>query len=188
MKAAFFILALGLTAAGQAAARVNLLQNASFETGDFSGWSFSGDPAKAFVTSNPTHVSDGAFGANLGGSGALWQTIIVRPGSRYAMAIDLGRTDGALPNSFTVYLNGAKLFSPVDFPGFPLQGRYSFDSVLTEQSTLYRIEWTNAATGSWKLDSIAVTDVPEPADWTLLVTGFGILGMMGRRRRALAAS
>jgi hypothetical protein len=40
---------------------------------------------------------------------------------------------------------------------------------------------------SFELDNIAVTAVPEPATWAMMILGFGAAGAMMRRRRALAA-
>lgn len=38
---------------------------------------------------------------------------------------------------------------------------------------------------NWRL--VAVSDVPEPAGWAMLITGFGLAGAASRRGRALAA-
>jgi hypothetical protein len=59
--------AVGLAVAGQANAAVNLLANGSFETGDFTGWSYvgvtpSGFPAAVLNYNSPTPYPTGAFG------------------------------------------------------------------------------------------------------------------------------
>jgi len=59
--------AAGLAVAGQAAAAVNLLANGSFETGDFTGWSYvgitpSGAPAVVIPYNSPAGYPGGAFG------------------------------------------------------------------------------------------------------------------------------
>ena len=59
--------AAGLAVAGQASAAVNLLANGSFETGDFTGWSYvgvtpSGFPAVVIPYNSPSGYPNGAFG------------------------------------------------------------------------------------------------------------------------------
>jgi len=59
--------AAGLAFAGQASAAVNLLINGSFETGDFSGWTYAGvtplgAPAVIIPYNSPAGYPNGAFG------------------------------------------------------------------------------------------------------------------------------
>ena len=59
--------AAGLAVASQASAAVNLLANGSFETGDFTGWSYagvtpSGAPAVVIPYNSPAGYPGGAFG------------------------------------------------------------------------------------------------------------------------------
>ena len=37
------------------------------------------------------------------------------------------------------------------------------------------------------LDNVSVSQVPEPASWAMLITGFGMVGFAARRRRMVAA-
>jgi hypothetical protein len=54
---------------------------------------------------------------------------------------------------------------------------------------------SGAVLSGWTLSSASGVDyaasmapaVPEPASWLMLITGFGLVGALGRRRRALAA-
>lgn len=39
---------------------------------------------------------------------------------------------------------------------------------------------------SFEIDNLAVSYVPEPATWAMLITGFGLVGVASRRRRSMA--
>ena len=117
----------------------NLAVNCGFETGNFSGWTLSGNTGFTGVTSNPTYVNSGNYGAQLGpigSDGYLSQTIwgntwtfAYRQDPAYWGLDDFVVTfagscgagcavfnssfylynDGGTPNDFTVYLNGANV-------------------------------------------------------------------------------
>lgn len=43
---------------------------------------------------------------------------------------------------------------------------------------------------SWGFDNLSITvaGIPEPANWAMLIAGFGLVGAMARRRRVVAAA
>jgi hypothetical protein len=41
---------------------------------------------------------------------------------------------------------------------------------------------------AWGLGSVSAGAVPEPASWTMLITGFGLVGFAARRRRSVIAA
>jgi len=41
---------------------------------------------------------------------------------------------------------------------------------------------------SFEIDNLAVSYVPEPATWAMLIAGFGLVGMAARRRRTIVSA
>lgn len=87
----------------------NLVANCGFESGDFTGWTFSGvDPSHNFVSANAVHT--GNFGAVLGSTGGLGcfsQTLATTSGQLYALAFWLNTEQR--PNNFQVFWNGVEV-------------------------------------------------------------------------------
>jgi|GEM_PF-1099259 len=62
---------------------------------------------------------------------------------------------------------------------------------VTLNTDRYKEFWfgnNNDAADGYRLDSITVAAVPEPATWALMIGGFGLAGASLRRRRAVAAT
>jgi hypothetical protein len=114
----------------------NLVANSGFQTGDFTGWTQSGKLGFTFVTTNPTYVWSGTYGAQLGPVGsdgfltqriwgntytyalrqdpAYWgmDSTVVQPVAFLGGGLELFfvsfwlESDGGTPNEFTVFWNG----------------------------------------------------------------------------------
>jgi hypothetical protein len=174
-----------------AIAATNLVVNGSFETGDFTGWTLTGDTTFVFVTDEtggggPT---DGIYHAAFGpedGLTYLSQAIATTPGENYAFRFDLANLDGA-PNEFTFDLGATTLIDLVDSPAFDYATAEGFFTAASSSTTIrfgfYQLPFF------FVLDNVSVTSmVPEPASWALLVTGFGMVGASMRRRKVTVAA
>lgn len=96
-----------------------LVQNGGFETGNFTGWTQSGNTAYTTVaTGNATFDHSGVHGAQLGPSGTpgyLSQTITTAAGQNYLLSFWLRNADGKVPDWFQVQWNGGTVFQQPDF-------------------------------------------------------------------------
>ena len=89
------------------------MQNGGFETGDFTGWSGSGNFTDCAVSSSTPAVNSGQYGALLGPAGSpgfLSQTVPTVPGQTYLLSLWLDSPDGLAPNEFLAAWNGSVIF------------------------------------------------------------------------------
>ena len=98
-----------------------LVQNGSFETGDFTGWTLNGDGNFDWVTSDGSFVHSGVYGVALGQSalGYLSQSLTTSPGQNYLVSLWLENptnSDGASPNQFLVQWNSDALYNQTNLP------------------------------------------------------------------------
>ncbi|MFZ4690097.1 MAG: PEPxxWA-CTERM sorting domain-containing protein [Polymorphobacter sp.] len=190
------------------AAAVNLIANGDFENTGFGGTgSFYnlGNPGADnpvpgdfgfTVTLNdvdliangafaPFLATGGAYNLDLNGynTGAISQTFATVSGRTYRVKLDYTQNGGG--KSADVNVNGSAIGT--------LIGSGSWQSFTTTFAgtgapTVFDITSLVGGSGGIVLDNISVTDVPEPATWAMMLTGFGMLGFaMRRRQQAVAA-
>jgi Carbohydrate binding domain/PEP-CTERM motif len=172
------------------ASAAELVTNGGFETGDFTGWTQSGNTGATLVTSNSAYVHSGTYGAALGpvgSQGTLSQLLNTVSGETYNISFWL-RNDGGIPNSFDAFFGTQQLLATA------AQGTsafYNFTYTATGSSpTELRFDFQQNP-AFWGLDDVSVQGVmgavPEPATWAMMLLGFAGIGFAMRRRGSTQA-
>ena len=187
-------LVLGLAVAANATP--SLIQNGDFETGDFSGWTQSGN---AWVTAVP-YFGLGSNGANGGymvvfnagdtaPNAVFSQSFATTPGTVYAVGFDYGGTPG---QSVTVQAaddsNNVLASDMVMSPGGAALTSFGFSFMAdstTSSITIADYPGNNTYSSDGALDNVTVTDAPEPA--SIAVLSAGALAAFGAKRRKAKA-
>ena len=186
----------------------NLVQNGSFETGDFTSWTTSGtcefvSPAlglnapagcggvafdSLLLLKDPT-PPDGAYAAHIGKGAAdvLSQSITTTPGGLYDVAFSLANTSAlsgfVFPDdTLKVYFDGALILNwKVTGPsGIDTYNTYLFTGLHAAGSSAVLSFVSNRYSAYFDIDNVSVKqEVPEPT--TLALLGVGLASAGGRR-------
>jgi len=173
--------------ASQAAPAIN---NGDFETGDFTGWTLTGDTDFNVVTSDAPHT--GTYGALFGQQGnaaSIVQSIATETGHSYAISFWLGNLGGSINNpatvsDFAVLANNASLLqlsdkSATDYTQYTV----SFTASSSSSALAFSLRQDETY---WLLDDVTITDttspVPEPSAYLMLGMGLGLLALQRRRQ------
>ena len=186
MKASFILAGVALAFATPAAAQ-ELVTNGGFETGDFSGFTQTGNTGFTGVSNHPSYVASGAYGAffgPVGSTGGITQTLSTNAGQSYLISFDLRNYGGGTPNFYNVLFGGVSLFSATNSAAFNYTN-FSTTATAVGASTGLAFNFQHNPS-LFLLDNVSVTAVngavPEPATWAMMLVGFGAMGVSLRRR------
>jgi hypothetical protein len=182
-------IALAAITAFTAPAHANLVTNGGFETGDFSGWSDTGD-----ATFNGVQCPGADDSVYAGNCSAYFGPFISEGG--IAQSINVGSagltwnlsfaflSDGAAPSSFSVLFGGETLLSLTN-PSAGDYTLYQFSGTTTSDNMTLAFNFYDEVSYLF-LDDVSVTTasaVPEPATTGLLAAGLASLLFMRRRKK-----
>lgn len=186
---------------GSAQADAELVSNGGFEA-NAGAWSVpSGWTAGVFAfaaTAGDVQLSDAHSGSFVAGFSSvntldsLSQSLATVAGQSYTLSFWLNNSFFALNpdgsggvNQFTASWNGATVFDQTDLSTSGWQ-QYSVDVTANSADSALSFSGRNKY-GYFGLDDVsvvlAVTAVPEPASYAMLLAGLGVLGAAARRRR-----
>ncbi len=174
----------------------NLVANCGFETGDFTGWTQSGNleatgvATAGFAGYDP---NSGTYFADLGpvgSDGFLSQTLATTPGDTYTISWYLA-SNGTFTNDFDVEWDGTTLFSQTDIPATGPSSPFPY-VLQTETVTAVgsdTLTFSFRDDPSWlALDDISVVastpSVPEPGYLGLLSGVLVVLPFIRKRKTA----
>jgi PKD repeat protein len=152
-----------------------LVVNGGFETGNFTGWTEGGNFAACFVSSSPTYVHSGQYGAQLGPGGTLGylsQTLATTAGKSYLLSFWLN-SQGGTPNEFLVSWNGTNLIDQTNL-GITGWTNLQFTVSATGAGTALEFGFRNDPI-YFGLDDISVTTI-SPVSLLLSSGGFSTNG------------
>lgn len=169
----------------------NLLANCGFETGDFTGWTQSGDtgytgvgPAGT-VGYDPNSGTYFAYLGPVGSDGFLSQTFADTLGATYLLQWYLN-SNGSTPNDFDAEVDGVTLFTATDIPNTSGYVHHTYDFVGTGADTVtfsFRDDPDYLALDDTSV-SPAITVIPEPGTfvlWSLALVTFIAVAWWKRR-------
>jgi hypothetical protein len=194
-KAMLVVVALAvvlLVGAPTAFASPNLLNNGSFESGDFTGWTTGGNFEATSVTFGGFYAYSGAEDGTwyavmgpVGSDGTLSQTFTTTVGARYTFSFWFASV-GDNPSDFSASWDGNTLLSLTNPNTGAAWTQFSFTETGTGSDTIQFSFRDDPAYMALDNVSVTVSAVPEPS--SLLLLGSGLLTLGGVIRRKFQAN
>ncbi len=170
----------------------NLVNNGSFETGDFTGWTTGGNFQDTFVVSGAFGAYGGAQDGNfyavlgpVGSDGTLSQTLSDTAGAHYTFSFWFASV-GDNPSDFSASWDGTQLLSLTNPNTGSSYTEYSYSVTGTGSDTIQFAFRDDP--GYMALDNVSVSQsggtgtTPEPSSFILMGSGILALGGMVRRK------
>lgn len=124
-----------------------------------------------------------------GSTGAIAQSFTTTPGQSYLLTFGYGNNPGSGPAEANVTVFGSSsLLSALVFHNTSTTGNlnwstYSTSFVANSETTTLAFNTTiGGNNGGILLDAVAVSAVPEPATWAMMIFGFAGIALMAYRR------
>lgn len=187
------ILTLLLGALSAIPLRATIITNGTFETGDLTGWTRTGETfataaclASSDFYGRPCTVQSGQYAAAYGppNPGAFYQVLPTDPGHTYRLEFYL-RNDNygqSASNSLAVLWDGVAIISLANQPDYGYQ-YFSVSGLLASTaSTTLRFNVINVP-GAFFFDDIGVVPNPEPGTWLFLASGIALIAVRSVKLR-----
>jgi hypothetical protein len=187
ISTAFLALALWLISG---AASADLVANGSFETGDFTSWTQSGNTGFTFVDGTPHSGKYAAWLGPEGSLGYLSQQLTTVAGTQYDLDFWLRHEPfgTGMPNEFDVFWGGVLVDQMTDLGSFPYTEYNVILPAAPAASTELKFGFRED-TDYFQLDDVSVQPVPAPeigtGPGTVILLGSGLIALLaqGKRRR-----
>jgi hypothetical protein len=168
----------------------NLVTNPGFETGDFTGWSLTGDSTEVLNVGSGGNPHTGPYSATFfqtGSLDSLTQNLLTTTGQSYDLTFWLSNAPfGTSTQIFQVWWDGQIILDEHDTTQFSYTQLTFSDLVATGGVTTLMFKGRNDP-GSYSLDDVSVTDgvapVPEASTWSIGAAVTALLGLHFFRSR-----
>ena len=182
------VLGSAIAGSSTASATINYLTNASFEAGDLSGWTWTGNNGTTYVypTTSGYGAQDGSyylFEGPVGSDGILSQTFSDTPGQTLTISGWVAG-NGTAPSDVNFLFNGVShvAINPVPYQPWT---QYTFNVTATGTDT-FAVSFRNDPSYNG-LDNFKVASAPEPSTYMLMGIGGLLAAVRLRKSRLLSA-